>query len=225
MERRAFTFDIKSISESGTFEGYAATYGNVDLVGDAIQAGAFAKSLKKIAKKGVPILWNHNTDEVIGKSVELVEDENGLFIKADLNLDVQRAKEVYSLMKQGALSAMSIGYIAKKAVVNKDGIRELKELQLIEVSPTPFPANEKAQITDVKTEEDDDMQEKLDAIVTAIERLSVKLDEVSQKLEVKTAAPAVEEKSDDTDDWQQFLEDINTKRMGEEISYLRSLLS
>lgn len=37
--------DTKAITEDGSFEGYASRFGEVDLGRDAVQPGAFAKSL------------------------------------------------------------------------------------------------------------------------------------------------------------------------------------
>jgi len=60
-----FRFELKSLSDPGTFEGLAATYGDVDLGGDIIEPGAFQKTM---ADKGgeVPILWQHDQREPIG---------------------------------------------------------------------------------------------------------------------------------------------------------------
>jgi len=40
-----------------------------------------------------------------------VEDNVGLKVVGQLNLDVQQGKEAYALLKQGALDGMSIGYL------------------------------------------------------------------------------------------------------------------
>ena len=45
------------IDETGTFEGFASVFGEVDLVGDTVAPGAFAKSLAAHRRKGrMPLL-------------------------------------------------------------------------------------------------------------------------------------------------------------------------
>ena len=45
MQNRAFKLEIKSISDQGIFKGLASVYGNVDLGGDVVEPGAFARTL------------------------------------------------------------------------------------------------------------------------------------------------------------------------------------
>jgi len=53
-------------------------------------------------------------------------------------------------MKDGVINSMSIGFITKEADYNQDGIRLIKELELVEFSLVTYPMNEKAIITQVK---------------------------------------------------------------------------
>jgi hypothetical protein len=46
---------------------------------------------------------------------------------------------------------MSIGFIAKEADYNEDGVRIIKDLDLMEVSLVNFPMNEMAVVTSVKS--------------------------------------------------------------------------
>lgn len=151
METKDFKFSLISIDEdAGTFTGYASVFGVVDSYGDKVMPGAFRKTIKE--HRGVfPLLFQHNIMEIVGV-LELEEDAHGLRVKrGSLNLDVQRGREVRSLMKQGALDGLSIGYQVVKADVEKEsGIRLLREIKLWEVSLVLFPANEAARVEDVK---------------------------------------------------------------------------
>lgn len=147
LERKTFRFDVKQMDEEGVFEGYAAVFGNVDLQGDVIDPGAFTKTLKENSK--FPLLWQHQPDQVIGVTLEAREDDKGLWIKGQLNLLVAKAKEVYALLKQGAIRGMSIGYDTIKDAW--DGkVRHLKEIKLWEPSIVTFPANPLAGVEAVK---------------------------------------------------------------------------
>ena len=66
----------------GILEGYASTFGNVDLGNDIVERGAFSKSLQDISR--VKILNGHNADQLpIGKPLQLYEDEKGLYLRVE----------------------------------------------------------------------------------------------------------------------------------------------
>jgi hypothetical protein len=155
-EFKNLPFEIKEIDEvSGEFNGYAAAFGNIDLGGDIIDKGAFKKTLRE-SKGRVPILADHNPSKQIGWNLEAEEDEKGLRVRGQLNLDVQMAKERFSLMKQGlklrAKSGLSIGYNTIKAIPDEKNpqVRRLKEVKLWEYSHVTFPMNQSAYITAAK---------------------------------------------------------------------------
>lgn len=131
----------------GGIEGYAATFNNVDNVGDVILRGAFLKSLQSRKPK---FCYQHETDELIGVINSAVEDEMGLFIKASF-AKTQCAQDARELVSIGAIGEMSIGYTVKDAEYRADGVRVLKEIELFEVSLVTFPANDMAKITQVKS--------------------------------------------------------------------------
>jgi hypothetical protein len=143
-----FPFELKDLDEeAGTFTGYAAVFGNVDLDGDVIEPGAFRKTIRESGGK-VPILWQHDRYEPIGVG-KLAEDGKGLLAEGQLNVETQRGREARALMQQGALSGLSIGYKAIKPVYEA-GVRRLKEIAVREFSPVTFPANELARVATVK---------------------------------------------------------------------------
>jgi HK97 family phage prohead protease len=155
LDQKSFTKDDSNGVAIGRFSGYASTFNNVDETDDVCVKGCFKKS---IAAKGAkrPLLWQHGMSELIG-SVLVTEDEKGLLVQGSINLEVEKGEEAYALLKSGDLGSMSIGYSVKEWDM-KDNIRQLKELDLFEVSLVTFPANVKAVVTDVKH---------MDAIVAA----------------------------------------------------------
>jgi len=138
----------------GMVKGLFSTYGNVDQVGDRVVKGAFSKSLLRYKELGqqIPLLYMHK--ELIGGiPLDDIQDlDEGLAGSALINLEVQRGKEGYALAKQGVISSFSIGYSTIKAE-KVNGARELQEIDLFEVSMVPNPANLKARIWDVKSNE------------------------------------------------------------------------
>lgn len=146
LEAVEFKFDE---GRSGTFSGYASVFGGVDSYGDTIMPGAYKKTLRKRARP-VQLRWNHYGD-VIGKWVEITEDEKGLFVTGELTPGHSKAADVYALLKHGAISGLSIGYRPVQIRELGDGKRELKEIELIEISVVESPADMAAQIGDVKS--------------------------------------------------------------------------
>lgn len=200
--------DIKSVDDSGTLKGYAAVYNNVDLIGELIEKGAFSKWLKK-KRKSLPLLWNHNASEVIGSIKTVTDDNNGLWVEGKINLEVAKANEVYSLLKNGDVTGMSIGFLVKKSERNKDGVTVLKELDLFEASITPIPANPAAQVVSVKalqeTEEEHMDKAALDAINNRLTLIEYQLSGLkSLILETKSVTVSTSINTNETEHLQSF---------------------
>lgn len=140
-------------SKYGIVEGYASTYNNVDRVKDRVMPGAFVKSVAKHFADGrqIRMYYQHDSKEIIGgfNPAYISEDPQGLKVVGEINLEVQRGREVYALAKQGVLGDFSIGYTVKDFDI-KDGIRQLREIDLWEISIVSEPANPKAKILQVK---------------------------------------------------------------------------
>jgi HK97 family phage prohead protease len=147
-----FEAQFKAVGDegSGEFEGYGSVFGVVDSYNEVVDKGAFLESL---ATHGMPkLLLQHSSRAVGGIWLEAKEDEKGLRMKGKLNLEVQDAREMYSLMKMGAISGLSIGFRTIEELSNADtGITHLKRVRLYEVSIVTFPANEAATAFAVKS--------------------------------------------------------------------------
>ena len=146
--------EIKAVNQDGLFSGYASVFEEIDSYRDIVKRGAFEKTLADTESKGraVPILWQHDASKPIGVYTSLKEDERGLYVEGQLNMDVQQAREALSLLKQKALSGISIGYNSVRYDTDvKSGVRRLYELKLFEASLVTFPACDSARVTDVKT--------------------------------------------------------------------------
>lgn len=154
---RSFALQIKATGDDGTIEGYGSVFGVKDNYDDVIAAGAFQATLKEHKAGGTmpAMLWQHDADKPIGVWTEMVEDSKGLRIKGMLALDTVRGKEAHALLKMGALNGLSIGFVSKQWAYDRETeVRTLTEIDLWEVSLVTFPANEKARITNVKSNSD-----------------------------------------------------------------------
>lgn len=164
MQTMDFGLEVKALEDTGSFEGYASIFGNVDSGGDKVMPGAFVDGLKSAKSSGrtVKMLWQHDPNQPIGVWDDLAEDAKGLWGKGRLVMDVPKAREVHALMKAGAIGGLSIGYRTKEAAP-EGNIRLLKKLDLFEVSPVTFPMNDRAKVTAVKSEAMQEITEKLKA--------------------------------------------------------------
>ncbi|HEO9146093.1 TPA: HK97 family phage prohead protease [Enterobacter asburiae] len=154
-QRLDIPLKLKSVSDSGEFEGYGSVFGVKDSYDDVVVPGAFSKSLQSWREKNsLPaMLWQHQMDEPIGVYTEMKEDEVGLYVKGRLLIDDDPlAKRAHAHMKAGSLTGLSIGYMLKDWEYDRTKeVFLLKEIDLWEVSPVTFPSNDEARISDVKS--------------------------------------------------------------------------
>jgi hypothetical protein len=140
--------ELKSLAEDGTFEGLAASYGNVDGHGDRIEPGAF----KDADGQQIPLLFAHKTDEPVGVGT-VSETPQGLWVKGKLLLDTVAGKEAYTRAKAGVLKALSVGFkLPADGFALKSGVRSITRGVLKEISLVVFGANDRAAILAVKEE-------------------------------------------------------------------------
>jgi uncharacterized protein len=139
----------------GVITGYGSVFGHKDAHGDTVVQGAFSASLAahKAAGTMPAMLWQHDGAEPIGVWEEVTEDARGLRVKGRLNLETTRGREALSLLKQGALNGLSIGFLVPDGGAKLDrhtGERTVTEIDLWEVSLVTFPSNGKARLLSVR---------------------------------------------------------------------------
>ena len=110
LELKAYDDDDDDKSK-GMFEGYASVFGNKDLGNDVVVNGAFRKSLRTKGARKIKMLFQHDTKEPIGVYTQIKEDGNGLYVKGQLAMQTQKGREVYELMKMGAIDGLSLIHI------------------------------------------------------------------------------------------------------------------
>lgn len=166
---------------AGTFSGMASVFGIVDSHGDAVLPGAFSASLAEHKARGtLPILYvNHGpatgSDPLpSGKWHSMEETAEGLHVKGRISgaLDTEHGKRIRSLIADGALGSLSIGFRVRPggATLNTkakpgEAHRTLKSVSLVEVSLVPAGSNPEARVQHIKSEA-------LDAITEIRERVA-----------------------------------------------------
>lgn len=146
MERKSIKFEAKA-SSSGVIEGYASRFGEVDKGGDVVLKGAYAGSLMKAKPK---MLWQHDPSQPIGVWDEAAEDDTGLYVRGRILDTVDKGREAKTLIEEGVIDGLSIGYKTLRAGRDEKGNRLLQEVDLWEVSMVTFPMQDTARIDSIK---------------------------------------------------------------------------
>jgi uncharacterized protein len=121
-------------------------------MGDSVMPGAFAASIKKRGCENIRMLFQHDPSEPVGTWLDIHEDERGLFVQGRLDKNVQRGRELFSLLENGGLDGLSIGFktiAAKQERFSKT--RKLLIIDLWEISLVTFPMLEGARVSAVKS--------------------------------------------------------------------------
>jgi len=135
----------------GTIAGYASVFGAVDLGKDAVERGAFEKSLTARGATGIRMLFQHDPSQVIGRWTAIREDAHGLYVEGKISREVAKGREVLALLRNGGLDGLSIGFRTVKARKEaRSGVRRILEADLWEISVVTFPMLPQARVTAVK---------------------------------------------------------------------------
>lgn len=138
-----------SVDDAGTITGLAWPFGTADRVGDMIEKGAFTTPAR------VPMLFAHDQSQAVGVWDSIAETPEGLQVKGRLLVDdVARAREVRALVREHAVTGLSIGFITKKAKARAGGGRTISALELHEISIVAVPCHPGATITSIKAASD-----------------------------------------------------------------------
>lgn len=149
-EKRAIAYtniELRKTARSNTIYGYAAVFDSpsepMPWV-EYVRRGAFTKTLKDgadvrllIDHAGVPLARSRSG------TLRLEEDARGLYMESELDPRNPDAARLISAMDRGDMSQMSFAFRSIKDNWNEDrSVRELREVQLYDVSVVTFPAYE-----------------------------------------------------------------------------------
>ena len=138
----------RSQTHEGVFEGYASLFYCPDLSGDRLMPGAFSETLARRGTQGIRLLWQHDPAQPLGRWLRIEEDACGLKVRGALNLRIQRAVELFTLLCDRSIDGLSIGFHSEKA--NRDGRtggRRIHKLDLWEISLVTFPMLPNARVS------------------------------------------------------------------------------
>lgn len=157
MKQLYVPMEIKSVSDTGTFKGYASIFENVDLGLDVVRKGAF-EEIQRTPDGKVLTLFQHDSS---GRTAsgglpialsDVEQNSKGLKFEGQLIMEDPFVQRVFVHMKKKTLNGMSIGFdiLAGGAKYLENGVRELTKLKLWEISVVTFGMNPKARVEAVK---------------------------------------------------------------------------
>ena len=162
---------IRSDGEKPRIEGYFAVFNsNYEIAKgytESIAPGAFSDELHA----DVRALIDHETRLVLGRTIagtlELREDERGLWGGIDINPNDTEAMNLHARVQRGDVSQCSIGFniIDEEFEEREDGTYHwtIKKVKLYEVSCCTFPAYEETEISARKADIEELEKRKADA--------------------------------------------------------------
>ena len=171
MRSIASDFKTREDGEALTIEGYFAVFNsNYDIaqgMSESIAPGAFSDTLSG----DIRALVNHDTTLVLGRTtahtLELSQDERGLWGKIVINPKDGDAMNLYERVKRGDVNQCSFGFdiTDEESTISEDGDIHwtIKKVVLYEVSCCTFPAYEETNISARSADRDRIMERKAEA--------------------------------------------------------------
>ncbi|MGM7677578.1 HK97 family phage prohead protease [Microbacterium sp. A94] len=141
-------FDIRATDdETRTVEGVAVPWGVTIAVGGIRER--FEHGAVEVPADGRVLLYDRHA-EPIGRLTAHEDTEAGWSIRAEFS-DTARGRDAWTLAKDGVMSQMSIGFIAREDDEDADGTIVRRRVEVREVSLVPFGAyGNDAPVTNVR---------------------------------------------------------------------------
>jgi HK97 family phage prohead protease len=146
LEGKALEDEVLTVEENGDLiiEGYAAIFEGDDRQGENFAPGAFERGMKAFLEGRAPLCYHHNKSKVLGKVLDLEQDDRGLKIRARVDGEIATHPELktyYGQIKKGTIDGLSIGGFFKRGLV--DGKRRIIDMDMTEISTTATPVHSK----------------------------------------------------------------------------------
>ena len=142
--------EIRDSTETtpATISGYAIRFNTVTEIGGYFRELVRPEAIKDgIQGADIRALWNHNSDMPLGRTkngtLALEKDAQGLRFTVTPP-DTSWGRDALESVKRGDVSGMSFGFYTNKErwteEKDKTPLRELLDIELLEVFPVTFPA-------------------------------------------------------------------------------------
>ena len=171
------SLDGKIVGHASVFDSWSETLGGIFPFKEIVRKGTFTETIKF---DDIRALFNHDPNFVLGRNkagtLELEEDEIGLRVVITPP-DTSWANDLIKNLRRGDISQMSIGFIVLEDTWGtQDGIdiREIKKVQLFDVSIVTYPAYTQTDVGVRAMESYKDYRSKLDEAQNTAKRAKEK---------------------------------------------------
>lgn len=171
------SLDGKIIGHASVFDSWSETLGGIFPFKEIVRKGTFTETIRI---DDIRALFNHDPNYVLGRNIagtlELAEDEIGLRVVITPP-DTSWANDLIKNIRRGDISQMSIGFIVLEdtwGTENGIDIREIKKVQLFDVSIVTYPAYTQTDVGVRAMESYKDYRSKLDDAQNAAKRAKEK---------------------------------------------------
>ena len=171
-------FQTREDGGNRTIEGYFAVFNSIYEIApgmtESVERGAFSRSITG----DIRALTNHDTTLVLGRTkahtLELREDEHGLWGKISINPNDVDAMNLYERVKRGDVDQCSFGFeiVEQETEFRDDGSIHwtIKDVNLFEVSACTFPAYQETNIAARASEKNAMLKREVEAWKIRMER-------------------------------------------------------
>lgn len=153
--------------ENPTIEGYFAVFNSLYEIAPGMTESVAPGAFQRTISGDIRALTNHDTTLVLGRTkahtLELREDEHGLWGKVTINPNDRDAMNLYERVKRGDVDQCSFGFeiVSENTDVREDGSLHwtITDVNLYEVSACTFPAYQETNIA-ARTQQMEDIKKR-----------------------------------------------------------------
>ena len=167
----ASDFTTREDGEELRIEGYFAVFNSIYDIGPDMKESIAPGAFKNTLADDIRALVNHDATLVLGRTsahtLELREDERGLWGRISINPKDTDAMNLYERVKRGDVSQCSIGFeiIREDTEISEDGSVHwtIQEVRLREVTCCTFPAYKETNISAREEQRDEILKRRLES--------------------------------------------------------------
>jgi HK97 family phage prohead protease len=185
-------------------------------------------------KRNPVLLVGHNYSEYpVGKATDISVQDGKLVFKAVFSEATQKAKEAYQLVKEGILSAFSVGFIPRDFDRADPSI--ITKAELLEISLVPVPANPEAVVLAKSFSEKNEIAQYIvknfleekkpseDPDIKEVKEAEKEEAEARKELEKEITAGVGEDKTDEAREEGDTASEIDLKLLQQTVGHLQIL--
>lgn len=157
MKSKSFKYQVKDVNEKGIVTIAISKFDNIDSYGDIVRKGAFSKTFKEGSNRIKHVLDHElRYQSVVGLPKKMYETDSHAVVESVLNLDLQKAKDLFSNYKFFAANDRTLEHSYMYETIKRNDNSDIKgeeiaELKMYEYSTVAMGANSETPLLDLKS--------------------------------------------------------------------------